>query len=358
MAATRTLDLGFWVALTCVCVISCGGAERADSVSTTTPEFPAPSSEPSAGASSSNDSASTADSSGTVTHDGDASSSTGEDDWVRILTERAGGMARGPANIPLAEATSLASACEQAGQTFIDGQGVCVAHTLSEDVQLFGPTDEELAACPDGPPFNSTSPPTAPEVEFASMNVGGVTLGANDSGVLYDVAVVVHQTQCFGRLYFQLAWSDALPHFRVGEAFTFRKDFRLRGGSDYEEPVPTGYTEIRAANDDLLWLSFTGEFASHGDLRAPDAALEVIQDDDPACYWYIGDSALLQYGATFRTPNGECHLEPASANCCTLWGEPYLVQLDMFYKEDMLNYLIVKADFLASVEEIRSLGEE
>lgn len=345
MVASRTLELGLWTALACASVFSCGGSRHGDVGSTTTPENSAPSSESSAASAASNDSASTDDSSESITRDGDASSRMGDDDWVRILTERAGGVARGPANIPLAEATSLASACEQAGKTFIDGQGVCLAQTLSDDVQLVGPS-QDLTTCPDEPAIGGVSLSPTADVEFASMSVEGVALEYNDRALLYDVAVTIDQTQCFGRLNFHLAWRDALPHFQVGESFRFRK---------YVPPAGSpSYAEIRSVDDDLLWLSFSGEFARYQEYGPPDVELELIPDDNPTCYTRGGDEVYLSHGVTFRTPNGECHLEPASANCCTLWGEPYFVQLDRFLKDGYVNYLIAKADFLASAEEIRS----
>lgn len=241
----------------------------------------------------------------------------------------------------LTEATSLASACEQAGLTFIGGDGACLAHGFTSSVSFISPADQSTA-CPDGPPLNGASPVDAADVAFAGMTVQAVELASNRE-VIYDVGATIRAQECSARLYFNLGWTDALPRFSIDESFRFREDSRQYENENHDTP---GYTEVRSASNELLWLSFSGRFGLHGNDGPPDASLELIQDPGPTCYDDVNSESALFYGMTFRTANGECHVEPASANCCNLWGQPYVVQLDRFRKDGVLNYLIVKSDFL------------
>lgn len=270
---------------------------------------------------------------------------------VAQLQAQAGGVARGP-EAPVEDSQSLVTACTQGGRTYVDGAGACAAGggrgaDAQFDVRTTPPI-EALPRCAEGPPLGGPSgQPVAELVAFTVNTIDRVTA----TGVSYETTVTGLAADCSARLTF--ISQIGVPKFASGEELSFRQD-RWEAND-----VAVGYTEVLDKQQRVAWVRYMGRAGLHAEHGPPGLELEFQPDEDPTCYLTFNSAQHPAFGMTFKTKDGSCHVEPQSSNCCRLWGEDYVVQMDEFYPtefypEVQLNYVIARARIMVEPETLAS----
>lgn len=264
------------------------------------------------------------------------------------LAQQAGGVSRGP-DIPQEESGSLLRACEQAGEPFVDGSGVCPAWENTQKLEVLSHAYGELAACSEEvfPKYYPADAPLGEPFRF----VVGAAVDANAAEVVYTGRARFRETDCGMQLTFRVA-SGAFPRFAVGTELLVHSEHRQREAPD----LVAEFAIVWDTAGNVLWAN-CGGYSSLGQGFCPLPSLQIIPDQAATCSQNRG--FLFNFaGATLQTDNGSCHLGPYSAQCCTLWGADYRASISGTPHSaeqkrmaqgpiDFGNYVLVRSDVLA-----------
>jgi len=268
---------------------------------------------------------------------------------VAEVVARAGGKARGP-ELPLERAGSLVEAREHAGKTFVSADGTCLAddHVLSVSIGS-GNAGNTPGACPTEL-LNPVAPDETGETKPLFLTAGRmleVTPAANFS-YWQEVKVKTDKGgSCLARVGGNSRFG--LPQYAAGQKLEYRQQIRGSGEGD-----TASYHLLRSEEGEVLWADYSGTLRRHANEGPPRIALEIVPDASPTCqrrYDVKNPLPHIAFGLTFRTPQGECHLDPLSSALCKLWGKPYRVVIDQF-GGDTLNYAIVKDELFRPQAEV------
>jgi hypothetical protein len=231
----------------------------------------------------------------------------------------------GPAGVPVGETRNLLRACETGGRTFFDGAGMCQGTDLPATLELGignAVTREDFRT-----PRLPLCRPDLPELQIhedgriVPLVPGPLHVPAVQSGVIYvhrQEVVVRAARPCLAHL--QGSSAFGVPLFPEGKPITLRQSTK-----HYAEGDVDSYVEIRDETGAVLWAEYSGSLAHHATFGLRDVTL--TRDSEPTCKRDSDDPASPNqyHGVTFSAGGSSCHLDPVSANCCTLFDLPFRV---------------------------------